>query len=162
KWIRTGLPHVIAKRGAGLGGRVGRPAGESQWLPSEASRAHAVGVGGRADAVLIGAETGRRDDPRLRLRGEHGPPGNVQAWRVVVTRDESRLPTDAKLFVDEWKDRTVVLSGELSFDQILQELAKRNVTSVLLECGGNLMGQAFAAKVVDEVHWYLAPRICGA
>lgn len=162
KWIRTGLPYVIAKCGQSLDGRIVRPAGESQWLTSEASRAHAMGLRVRADAILIGAETLRRDDPRLTLRGENVPPEKVQPWRVVVTRDESRLPTDAKLFVDEWKDRTVVLSGELSFDQILQELAKRNVTSVLLECGGNLMGQAFAAKVVDEVHWYLAPRICGA
>jgi diaminohydroxyphosphoribosylaminopyrimidine deaminase/5-amino-6-(5-phosphoribosylamino)uracil reductase len=160
KWITTGVPYVIAKCGQSLDGRISRPAGESQWITSESSRAHAMGLRVRSDAILIGAETLRRDNPMLTLRGEAIPDGKTQPWRVVVSR-QGDVPADAKLFADELKDRSLLLCGDYSFGEILGELAARQITCVLLECGGNLMGQAFAAKAVDEVHWYVAPRICG-
>jgi diaminohydroxyphosphoribosylaminopyrimidine deaminase/5-amino-6-(5-phosphoribosylamino)uracil reductase len=46
--------------------------------------------------------------------------------------------------------------------QVLAELGARGVTSVLIEGGASVLGQAFEAQVVDEVHWYIAPRISGA
>lgn len=160
KWITTGLPYVVAKAGQSLDGRLSRPPGESQWITSEVSRAHAMQLRVQGDAILIGAETLRRDNPRLTLRGDTVPEGKIQPWRVVVTRGGD-LPKDANLFNDEFKERTLVLEGERRFPEILQELAARGITSVLLESGGNLLGQAFAAGAVDEVCWYIAPRICG-
>ncbi|HSJ01578.1 MAG TPA: bifunctional diaminohydroxyphosphoribosylaminopyrimidine deaminase/5-amino-6-(5-phosphoribosylamino)uracil reductase RibD [Verrucomicrobium sp.] len=160
KWITTGLPYVIAKAGQTLDGRLTRPPGEPQWITSEASRAHAMGLRVRSDAILIGGETLRMDNPRLTLRGEDVPLDKVQPWRVVVTRS-GNLPTHGHLFDDEHRDRTLVLTGDLSFPDILKELASRQITTVLLESGGNLLGQAFAAKAIDEVCWYIAPRICG-
>lgn len=160
KWITTGLPYVVAKAGQSLDGRLSRPPGESQWITSEVSRAHAMQLRVQSDAILIGAETLRRDNPRLTLRGDAVPEGKIQPWRVVLTRS-GELPQDAGLFTDEFKERTIVLRGDLTFPDILKELAARQITSVLLESGGNLLGQAFAAGTVDEVCWYVAPRICG-
>jgi diaminohydroxyphosphoribosylaminopyrimidine deaminase/5-amino-6-(5-phosphoribosylamino)uracil reductase len=160
KWITTGLPYVIAKAGQSLDGRLTRPPGEPQWITSEASRAHAMRLRVRCDAIMVGAETLRKDNPKLTLRGESVPADKVQPWRIVVTRSGD-VPREADVFTDAWKDRTVLLQGERSFDEILRELATRNITSVLLEGGGNLMAQAFAARAVDEVRWYVAPIICG-
>jgi diaminohydroxyphosphoribosylaminopyrimidine deaminase/5-amino-6-(5-phosphoribosylamino)uracil reductase len=114
----------------------------------------------RCDAIMVGAETLRQDDPNLTLRGPNIPPQKQQPWRVIVSRS-GNLPTDANLFTDEHQDRTVVVRGAKKFGAILQELAEKGITSVLLEGGGNLMGQAFAARAVDEICWYVAPRICG-
>lgn len=160
KWITTGLPYVIAKAGQSLDGRLARPHGESQNITSKAAREHAMQLRVRCDAILIGAETLRRDDPRLTLRGDDIPKEKTQPWRVVVTRS-GKLPRKSHLFTDEHKKRTVVLKGERSFEDILRELARRGITCVLLEGGGNLLGQAFGAKLVDECFWYVAPRICG-
>jgi len=160
KWIRTGLPYVIAKSGQSLDGRITRPPGEPQWITGEAARAHAMQLRVRCDAILIGAETLRKDDPRLTLRGSGIPRGKQQPWRVIVTRS-GNLPDTAGVFTDRFRDRTIVLRGDLTFREILRELAKREITTVLLEGGGNLMGQAFAARAVDEVCWYIAPRFCG-
>ncbi len=160
KWITTGLPYVIAKVGQSLDGRLTRPPGEPQWITSEAARAHAMRLRVRCDAIMVGAETVRQDNPKLTLRGLNIPMEKQQPWRVIVSRS-GLLPTKAHLFTDEHQERTIVLQGERTFPEILRELAKRNITSILLEGGGNLMGQAFAAKAVDEVHWYLAPRLCG-
>lgn len=157
KWITTGLPYVIAKAGQSLDGRITRPAGEGQWITSEAARAHSQGLRARVDAILVGAETVRQDNPRLTLRNGSLKP---QPWRVVLTRG-GKLPTDAQIFNDEHKDRTLILR-DLAFPEVLQSLAERGITSVLIEGGANVLGQAFQAQCVDEVCWYIAPRLCGA
>lgn len=160
KWIKRGVPYVIAKAGQSLDGRITRPPDEPPWITSEAARDHAMALRVRCDAILIGAETVRKDNPRLTLRGEDIPPEKEQPWRVIVTRSGG-LPPTANVFTDEFKERTIVLHGDFKFQDVLRELAKRDITTVLVEGGGSLFGQAFAAREVDEVFWYIAPRICG-
>src|SRR5438046_9546771 len=68
KWIVTGQPFVIAKCGMSLDGYLTRPPGETRWLTSESSRAHAHQLRALVDAIIVGAETIRRDNPRLIVR----------------------------------------------------------------------------------------------
>lgn len=159
KWITTGLPYVIAKAGQSLDGRLTRPPGEPQWITSDSARAHGRRLRMRVDAILIGAETLRRDNPKLTLRDGSSSSKKEQPWRIVLTRS-GNLPEDSLLFTDEYKDRTIVLHG-LDFMDVLRDLAKRGITSVLVEGGGIILGQAFQSRQVDEVHWYIAPRLCG-
>jgi diaminohydroxyphosphoribosylaminopyrimidine deaminase/5-amino-6-(5-phosphoribosylamino)uracil reductase len=160
KWITRGVPYVIAKAGQSLDGRLTRPAGESQWITNEAARAHGRRLRRRVDAILVGAETIRRDNPLLTLRDADGEGGKLQPWRVVLTRSGD-LPPEAQVLVDAFKERTLVLKGDLAVEEVLQELARREITSVLVEGGGVILGQFFRAGAVDEAHWYLAPRFCG-
>jgi diaminohydroxyphosphoribosylaminopyrimidine deaminase/5-amino-6-(5-phosphoribosylamino)uracil reductase len=161
KWIVTGQPWVIAKAALTLDGRLTRPPGEGRWLSGEAARTHAHRTRARVDAILIGAGTLRADNPRLTVRGVPGESGAArrQPWRVVLTRGGD-LPTDAHLFTDEWKARTLVFRRR-SLRAVLRELGRRQVTSVLIEGGGQVLGQAFDAGLVDEVQFYLTPRLSG-
>ena len=156
RWIVTRRPWVIAKAALSLDGRLTRPAGESQWLTSKAARAHAMRLRAQVDAVLIGAGTLRADNPRLTIRGV---PGGKQPWRVVLTRSD-KLPKEAHLLSDEHRDRTLVFKKR-SLRAVLMELGRREITSVLIEGGGEVLGEAFDRRLVDEVHFYLAPRVCG-
>jgi diaminohydroxyphosphoribosylaminopyrimidine deaminase/5-amino-6-(5-phosphoribosylamino)uracil reductase len=113
----------------------------------------------RADAIIIGAETLRKDNPRLTLRDADVGSGKEQPWRVVLTRS-GNLPQDAHLFTDEFKDRTLILRG-LSLGEVLKELGRREILTVLIEGGGIVIGQAFQLQEVDEAHWYIAPRFSG-
>jgi diaminohydroxyphosphoribosylaminopyrimidine deaminase / 5-amino-6-(5-phosphoribosylamino)uracil reductase len=160
KWVTTGLPYVIAKVGQSLDGRLTRPKKEPQWITSEAAREHAMALRLRSDAILIGAETLRKDNPKLTLRHPEIPDDKEQPWRVIVTRS-GKVPKKAHVFTDKFKKRTLLLEGERKFDQILRELGGKGITTVLVEGGGDLLGQAFAAEAVDEVFWYIAPMICG-
>jgi len=160
KWIMTGIPWVIAKIGQSLDGRITRPPGEPSWITSDSARSHARRLRLRADAILIGAETLRKDNPRLTLRDADFGTGKEQPWRVVLTRS-GRLPVDAHMFTDGFKDRTIVLKN-LSFQEVLVDLGRRGICTVLVEGGGIVIGQAFQSQEVDEVHWYIAPRICGS
>lgn len=159
KWVTTGMPWVIVKVGQTLDGRITRPPGEPAWITSESARAHARRLRMRSDAIVIGAETLRKDNPRLTLREADVGAGKEQPWRVVLTRS-GNLPPEAHLFTDEFKERSVVLRG-MSFPDMLKELGRQGILTVLVEGGGIVIGQAFQAQAVDEVHWYIAPRLSG-
>ena len=156
KWIVTRRPFVIAKCGMSLDGRLTRSPNEGQWLTSAASRRHARRLRAEVDAILIGAETLRQDNPRLTTPGIRGA---KQPWRVVLTRS-GRLPRTAHLFTDRFAGRTLVYRGK-SLEKTLCDLGDKEITSVLLEGGGDLLGQAFAKQLVDKVQFYLAPIFTG-
>jgi diaminohydroxyphosphoribosylaminopyrimidine deaminase/5-amino-6-(5-phosphoribosylamino)uracil reductase len=159
KWITTGLPYVIAKVGQSLDGRITRPAGEGPWITSESARAHGRRLRARVDAILVGAGTIRADNPQLTIR--EGAPGlKEQPYRVILS-NSSTLPESSHVFTDEHKERTWVLR-DLSFIDALKELSQRGIVTVLIEGGAHVLGQAFAAQAVDEIVWYVAPRICGS
>jgi diaminohydroxyphosphoribosylaminopyrimidine deaminase/5-amino-6-(5-phosphoribosylamino)uracil reductase len=158
KWVTTGMPFVVAKAGMSLDGRLTRPPGEGQWLTSERSRADAMRLRAEADAIVIGAGTLRTDNPRLTVRNVKGYE-DKQPLRVVVTR-RGHLPKESHLFTDEHRTRTLVYRGEpLRF--VLRDLARRGCANVLIEGGGEVLGAAFDARVVDRVRFYLAPLLCG-
>lgn len=156
KWIVTGRPFVIAKCGMSLDGRLKRPPGESRWITSIEARRHAHKLRGHVDAILVGAETVRADNPRLTVRGIRGV---KQPLRVILTHS-GKLPRDARIFNDRFADRTLVYRRK-SLDAVLRDLGRRNVTSVLIEGGGNILGQALDKKVIDKVLIYLGPIFTG-
>ena len=110
----------------------------------------------RVQAVLVGGETIRADDPQLTVRGIRIP---LQPLRVVWTKS-GRLPKTARIFTDEHRDRTVVFSN-VSLRSVLRELGRRGVASVLVEGGARVLGEAFDRSLVDEVCFYLAPMLAG-
>jgi diaminohydroxyphosphoribosylaminopyrimidine deaminase/5-amino-6-(5-phosphoribosylamino)uracil reductase len=156
KWIATRQPFVIAKCGMSLDGRLTRPQGESHWITGPAARRHAHQLRARVDAILVGAETVRADNPRLTVRGVRGA---RQPWRVVLTRS-SNLPQRARLFSDRLAERTLIYKGK-SLRSVLKDLGKRSVTSVLIEGGGEMLGQALDARLIDKVQIYLGPILTG-
>lgn len=156
KWIVTGKPFVIAKCGMSLDGRLTRPPGEGPSLTGASARRQARELRASVDAILIGAETLRQDNPRLTTRGIRGA---SQPWRVVVTRS-GKLPRGAKAFTDRFADRTLVYRGK-SLATVLRDLGRKEITSVLIEGGGDVLGQAFDGKLVDKIQFYVAPLLTG-
>lgn len=156
KWIVSGRPFVIAKCGMSLDGHLTRPPNESRWLTGPAARRSAHALRAEVDAILIGAETLRQDDPRLTTRGISGA---RQPWRVVLSRS-GNLPPEAHLFTDRYASRTLVYKKK-TLAAVLADLGRREITSVLIEGGGEVLGQAFDAHLVDRVQFYLAPLLTG-
>jgi diaminohydroxyphosphoribosylaminopyrimidine deaminase/5-amino-6-(5-phosphoribosylamino)uracil reductase len=182
KWIVNRFPFVIAKAGLSLDGRLTRPPGESRWLTGPQARQDAHSLRASVDAILIGANTLRIDDPQLTVRGIRNAP---QPLRVVLTQSGD-LPPGARLFTDEHAERTLVYrrekeatrihifrgagrNPESSFfwrkrsflEGVLNNLGKRGITSVMIEGGNRVLSEAFDAHLVDRVHFYLAPMVCG-
>ncbi len=158
KRITTGLPWLIAKTAATLDGRTTLKPGEGQWISSEASRNDVQRLRQLCDAVLVGGETFRRDNPSLTLRGDYAK-NRTQPLRVVLTSDPE-LPLGHHLFTDKHAGRTRIQHG-FTFRQSLEELASEGVNAVLLESGGRLLSHALDLGFVDELVLYLAPRLGG-
>ncbi len=156
--ITTGMPWVIAKTAATLDGHTTLPEEMGPWISNEAAREDVQFWRRQCDAILVGGETFRRDNPALTLRG-HWAEGRPQPWRVVLTSDVD-LPETHQLFHDLHRNRTLVHEG-ISLRESLVRLGRLGVTSVMIESGGRLLGHALAEGLVDEVILYLAPILGG-
>jgi diaminohydroxyphosphoribosylaminopyrimidine deaminase / 5-amino-6-(5-phosphoribosylamino)uracil reductase len=156
KWITTGLPWVIAKVAQSLDGRITRPAGEPQWLSNSRSVRLAHSLRATVDAILVGAETVRRDNPRLTVRT--GITG-VQPWRIVVTRS-GNLPGGSNLLTDEHRDRTLIYQG-VDWPEVLRALGGKGVTRLLVEGGGDVLGQLNDLQLIDELWCLVTPLLTG-
>lgn len=184
-WIAQGRPWVRVKLAASLDGRIATASGESRWITGEAARDEVLALRDLHDAVLVGGETLRQDNPALTARRPaiEGRPARDPA-RVVVTRGRA-LPLDAQLFTAPLRARTLVLSGaglptrdrdaliargvelrcfhtpDVPLDEALRWLGTQGLTSLLVEGGGALTAGLFRAGLVDAVRWYAAPLLLG-
>ncbi|MBX9577792.1 MAG: bifunctional diaminohydroxyphosphoribosylaminopyrimidine deaminase/5-amino-6-(5-phosphoribosylamino)uracil reductase RibD [Chthoniobacterales bacterium] len=168
--MKTGMPWVIAKCGMSLDGRIATPG--RRWITSEASRHHAMLFRRHVDAILVGGNTVRCDNPHLTIRGlrrsnelapklmNYGTDPFPDPYRVIWTRSKENIPKDCHLLTDEHRDGTIVLEN-CTLREGLQNLAVRGISSVLIEGGGITLGKAFEDGLVDEVRFYIAPLILG-
>lgn len=182
--ILRGRPYVIAKWAQTLDGKWAARTGDSHWISCAASRRWVHRLRARVDAILVGANTVRRDDPLLTAR------------EVPIRRRAARVVMDARLTVSEkcrlietvkeaplvvltsrkqagsikahrLEDREVtVLScragrGLIAAGDALRTLADRDCTTVLLEGGPTLTASFLAAGLIDEAYVFIASRVIG-
>jgi len=151
KFITTGLPWVVLKAAVTLDGKLATAAGDSKWISSEESRALVHEWRDELDAVLVGAGTVRADDPLLTVRGVRG---GRTPLRVIL----GTLPERARMRREPGE--ILELQGPLR--GALRKLAKRGITSVLVEGGARVHGEFLRQKLWDELRLFVAPRIAGA
>ncbi len=145
KHRRTGRPWVVLKLASTLDGRTAAPDGSSRWITGDAARADAHRLRAESDAVIVGAETVRADDPALTVRDADG----ADPLRVVL----GRAPEDARIHP------ALELDGDLG--DVLDELGRRGVVQAMVEGGANVAGAFHRAGLVDRYVLYLAPALMG-
>ena len=153
-WTTRKTPWVILKLGMTMDGYLAVPG--KKWVTGEQARAEVQKLRAGCDAILVGAETVRTDDPRLTVRTKKV---EVQPWRVVVTRS-GKLPKGAKLFRDRYSDRTLVYRNK-KWSKVLKDLHRRGVSRLLIEGGAEVAQGLVKAGKVNEVVIYLAPILLG-
>lgn len=161
--VKEKRPWVIAKTAVTLDGRITRE--NERWLSCSESLEYAHILRLESDALLVGGETLRRDDPSLTIRCKSVPIPECkkQPWRVVMTRNRSSLQPASKLFTDEFSDRSIVVenAGDIRRDVLKPLYEEREVSVLLLECGGRLLRRWLAEGLVDEWVGIYTPWIAG-
>jgi diaminohydroxyphosphoribosylaminopyrimidine deaminase/5-amino-6-(5-phosphoribosylamino)uracil reductase len=180
----SGRPFVSLKLAATLDGRIATARGESRWITGPAARARVHGLRARTDAVMVGSGTALADDPRLTAR--RGARVLHRPIRVLVD-SELRVPVSRQLYRGEaestWvlcarrasvaRRRRVAATGarlleipsrrrHLDLNRGLRELARAGLSEVLVEGGGELAAALLREDLVDEIHWFVAPKLIGA
>ena len=168
-------PRITWKVATSLDGRIGTSTGESQWITGPQAREQGHRLRAAHDAVLVGVETVLADDPRLTVRLPDGETG-ADPLRVVL---DSRLRTPP--FARLARAGTLILTtrapvvigeaeivrvagdsqGRPTVDAVLQTLAERGVTSLMIEGGGRVAACFVTAGVVDAIEWFRAPILLG-
>ena len=183
KFVTSGTPLVTAKFAMSLDGKIATRTGDSKWITSEASRRYVHSLRAQSDAIMAGIGTVLADDPRLTARDAEGTPLPGQPLRVIID-SSGRLPLDSKLLRQPGETLVAVATdsaetsagleaagadvlalrgsgGRVDLDAVISELGRREVTSVLVEGGGTLLGSLFDARLVDRVFAFVAPVVIG-
>lgn len=175
-------PYVILKVAQTLDGFIATVKGQSKWITSEDSRKHVHELRASVDAILVGANTVRLDNPSLTVRYATGK----NPLRVMLS---SSLNFKAKSEIFSHEAATLVLttaealrakqkfvqglrnahtefvplkkSGQISIARVLQELYKRGIKSLLIEGGRSVFSSFVQAGYADRFDVFVAPVIIG-
>lgn len=185
KYSTTGLPFVIAKYAMSLDGKIATRSGDSKWITGEEARGYVHQLRRQVDAIMVGANTVLLDDPQLTARTPLNPGEDDRQPLRIVVDGQGRVSPNSKVFnapgrailaTTENADRSLLSSlelngvtvltlpekdGFLDLRALLKALAKIEVTSILVEGGGTLLGSLFDADLVDKVLGFIAPVIIG-
>jgi len=186
KFITTGLPFVTAKFAISLDGKIATRTGNSRWISGPESRKYVHCLRYTSDAIMAGANTVIADDPHLTTRCSGGKGGTArkQPLRVIVD-GEGRTPLTARVFNEPGETLLALgraakseeraaftkagaeileipaADGQVDLGRLLKVLGERQITSILVEGGGILLGSLFDQGLVDKVIAFIAPVIIG-
>jgi diaminohydroxyphosphoribosylaminopyrimidine deaminase / 5-amino-6-(5-phosphoribosylamino)uracil reductase len=176
---RAGLPYVIWKTAQTLDGKTASRTGASRWITGPEARAMGHRLRGQSDAILVGGETVRRDDPGLTAHGQGPDP------LILVLSRSLDIPTGARIFksgAPVWiatgpnppaqrakalqKRGAEILKCSLKNSKVdlinlFKLLSKMNVNQILFEGGGATAWGLLESGLLDEAYVFQAPGFLG-
>ncbi|KAM0059268.1 putative riboflavin biosynthesis protein RibD [Helianthus debilis subsp. tardiflorus] len=171
------VPFSVLKYAMTLDGKIAASSGHASWISSKKSRSRVFELRGRSDAVIVGGNTVRKDNPRLTPRhgGGHLPmrivmsqtldlPEVANLWDVrevptIVATQRGARRSFQKFLAS--KGVEVVEFDNLNPKDVVNYLFDRGYLSILWECGGTLSASAISSGVIHKVHAFVAPKIIG-
>ncbi|XP_024626911.1 riboflavin biosynthesis protein PYRR, chloroplastic isoform X2 [Medicago truncatula] len=171
------VPFSVLKYAMTLDGKIAASTGHAWWISCKQSRNLVFELRARSDAIIVGGNTVRRDNPRLTAR--HG--GGHMPIRIVMSQSLD-LPEEANLW-DMSEVSTIVVTQRgarrslqkllaskgvevVEFDilnprDVMEYFYDRGYLSVFWECGGTLAASAISSGVIHKVYAFVAPKIIG-
>jgi diaminohydroxyphosphoribosylaminopyrimidine deaminase/5-amino-6-(5-phosphoribosylamino)uracil reductase len=171
-----------------LDGKIATYTGESRWITGAESRAHAMQLRAGADATLVGVNTVLADDPALTVRLTEGGrlKAPVRSPRRIILDSQARTPLHAKLLNDESARLTTIIvtkgapakrvqalrrkvrveiaplnAGTIDLRWLMRMLGKHDVTSLLVEGGGEVNASFLFRGLAHRIAFFYAPKIIG-
>jgi len=184
KYVQTKRPFVIIKCASTLDGRIATRIGDSRWVSGKESRAFVHRLRHAVDAIMVGIDTVKKDNPRLttRLEGMKGsdPIRIILDTHLSISKDAKilHLDSDSDTIIATGapasKDRKAAIEkkgvrilqssfkdGLIDLDILIESLGDLGITSLLIEGGSRVIASSLAARIVDKVIFFYAPRILG-
>jgi diaminohydroxyphosphoribosylaminopyrimidine deaminase/5-amino-6-(5-phosphoribosylamino)uracil reductase len=190
-WIVHRTPFITVKAAMTLDGKIATASGNSKWITSEESRAFAMRLRQSADAILVGINTVLSDDPSLTFRPHQGQNSASKAHvlRRIILDSIARTPLNSKVVSGAHPELTTVVvsksapkkrvaalakrvrvliapfaslhAGHSALPWLLKTLGAENVTSLLVEGGGEVNASFLISGLAHRVAFFYAPKVLG-
>jgi diaminohydroxyphosphoribosylaminopyrimidine deaminase/5-amino-6-(5-phosphoribosylamino)uracil reductase len=187
-WIVHRKPFVTVKAAMTLDGKIATASGESQWITGEKAREFGMKLRQGSDAILVGVNTILADDPSLTWRKRKAESGKreTKQLRRLVLDSMARTPLNAKVVRDEFAALTTIVVSKrapknrikalaarvnvlvspdrksgINLRWLLKKLGSENVTSLLVEGGGEVNASFLSGGFAQRVAFFYAPKILG-
>jgi len=188
KYVKTKRPFVTVKCAMTLDGRTATKSGDSKWITGEEARSFVHEMRHASDAIMVGVNTVKKDNPRLTAR--LGDTKGADPTRVILDTHLT-IPEDATILQIESDSVTIVITGAgdsdaakiekqshlekmgalvlqsplqnglLAWDPLMARLGGMGITSLMIEGGSRVIGSALRAGIVDKIVFFYAPKILG-
>lgn len=186
-WIVNRTPFVIVKAGMTLDGKIATAGGESKWITGEKARLEGMRLRAGMDAVLVGINTVLADDPGLTIRDQQGRMTDFDTpKRRIILDTHARTPLTAQVVADEYRHLTTIVvgvsaparrvnslsrqasvliaperEGRIDLKWLLRTLGKHELTSLLVEGGGEVNAAFLEGGLAQRVAFFYAPLVLG-
>lgn len=191
KYIKTKIPYLFVKCGITLDGKIALSNGISKWITNSIAREKVQYYRNKFMGIMVGINTVLTDNPSLTARIENGVnpfriivdpnlqinenckvvKNNEDEKTVIITSQKNLFTEDTenteiqikqKRLSEENKVKFIFIDGEkFSFKEMLEEIGKAGIDSILLEGGETLISLAFEENVIDGGEIFIANKILG-
>ncbi len=187
KFITSQRPFVILKCAATLDGRIATRTGDAKWVSGKESRQFVHRLRHATDAIMVGIDTVKSDNPQLTTRLPKRT--NGKAWRDpvrIILDSKLSIAPDAHVVKHHSKANTILIAnentptnqallknrgveilripdqdGRTDLNALMDQLGAKGITSLLIEGGSRVIASALAARIVDKICFFYAPKISG-
>jgi diaminohydroxyphosphoribosylaminopyrimidine deaminase/5-amino-6-(5-phosphoribosylamino)uracil reductase len=165
-------PFIAIKMAMSVDGKTATREGDSKWISCEKSRRRVLEMRSGFDAVLVGAETVKQDNPRLTARTKE----RKDPYRIIVDSDMC-IPESSKILKNKdqktiiattrkaaiKKNQNVLICGEDRVDlkTLFLGLNAMGITRILIEGGSEINASALETGMVDKLFLFISPKIIG-
>ncbi|MDH4128680.1 MAG: bifunctional diaminohydroxyphosphoribosylaminopyrimidine deaminase/5-amino-6-(5-phosphoribosylamino)uracil reductase RibD [Spirochaetota bacterium] len=185
KFIKTKTPFCIAKYAMTLDGKIATFKGDSKWISNEKSRNFVHKLRNRVDGIMVGVNTIIYDNPKLTVRLDNKFKNPIR----IVLDSHGRTPINSNVLQDdvetifvlkknstfyrEQKEKFIEVclkqgkkvifddteGNKINIKNIIKELGKLDITSILIEGGSELLASALVERIIDKIICFIAPKI---
>lgn len=184
KFVKTGRPFVTLKCAATLDGRIATRTGDARWVSGKESRKFVHKLRHAADAIMVGVNTVKIDDPSLTTRLDDMNASDPV--RIILDTNLSISEEARVLQLDSVSDTIIITcdsvsknkkkrieqkgakvieaplkDGVIDLASLMVYLKTLDITSLLIEGGSRVNASALSAGIVDKVIFFYAPKIFG-
>ncbi len=184
-WITNRLPYVTVKAAMTLDGKIATASGDSKWITGDDARDFGMKLRQEHDAILVGIETILADNPGLTFRPK-SPRTPPHCLRRFILDSRARTPVDATVLTDDSRALTTIVvgpaapkarlnalskkvnvlaaplkDGRVDLEWLLKHLGESDITSLLVEGGGEVNASFLLGGLAQEAAFFYAPKVLG-
>lgn len=182
KYIKSEIPYLFLKCGITMDGKIALSNGVSKWITNEKAREKVQYYRNKFMGIMIGINTVLYDNPSLTARIENG----VNPFRIIVDPN-LKITEEYNVIKNNEDEKTIIITSVInknnekikkmeknkkikfiflegkcfSMNDMLREIGKQGINSVLLEGGEALISRAFSEKVIDGGEIFISNKIFG-